>query len=404
MKLLFCTPFYPYPLNIAGKVGFYNLLKHLSRHHDITLVALFDPREDEHSAALESFCAKVVTVGRKLFTLRQDLLSSFSPLSMSFVIRHRYNPEMRERIKSLANNEKFDVALYIFTQSAAYLQDRIGIPQVLIEEDILYQKAKRQFGIIKWTQPLCKVTNYIEYLKIRNFEIKAWAKADAIVTVTESDKQKIKGIAPRLKVVAIERGVDMEYYKPERKEADLKDRVMFLGAVSNNLNVDGARFFLEKIWPIILSKNPTAEFKIIGNGFGNIFNRDRYENIEEIGFVEDTRTYFNTSKVFVVPLLNSSGIRLKILEAMAAGCPVVTTRIGCEGINLSDGKDAFIRDDAAGFAEAVLELMSDTQTRMHFSKNAREKVARSYTWDLVTDKFNVFLEAITKDRFLKNGG
>jgi len=385
MKVLFVTPFYPYPLDIAGKIGLYNFLKCLSKYHHIILLSFFNPEQDLYTPLLKDYCAEVITIKKikKEPAPYISFIKTIFPFTMPCLIRSRYEPLMRKKLVELINAEKFDIILYEFTQSAIYIQSNISTPQVLVEDDISYLNAERRFDVVPWRSPLLKLINYVEYLKLRRFERKAWTKVDTVVTLTESDKERIKQINPNVNVAAIVRGVDFEYYKPNRKEQDLKEQVLFLGAAENTLNIDGIGFFLQKIWPLILCKKPKTTFRIIGKGFGDVFNKTKLKNVEEIGFVKDTRPYFDSSKVFVVPLLNSSGIKMKMLEAMAMGIPVVSTSIGAQGIDAENGKDIIIADKPQDFAESVLRLLEDKMLREKIGINSRKLIESKYNWDII---------------------
>ncbi|MFH0731795.1 MAG: glycosyltransferase family 4 protein [Candidatus Omnitrophota bacterium] len=406
MKLLIVCPFFPYPLDVGGKVAIYNNIKQISRNNDITFLCLLHPQEDkENPKLLEDICKKVIIVKKtikprnpncflRIASRLINYVMRFSPFCMPSLLKYRYDNELKTALLFILK-EDFDLICYEFTQSISCIVKNSSTPQVLVEYDIMYLKCWRQMKLIAWTKTFDKLTAFIECLKIRFLETRAWRKVDHIITMTEIDKDVVVEVNPSLNVTAIPRGVDTAYYVYDRNEQNTDDKILFVGSAVNTLNIDAVKFFLREIWPKVLSQKPSTEFIIIGNGFTDIAAKSYSKNVKLLGFVEDMRPYLKSSKVFVVPLLNGSGIRMKILEAMSAGCPIVTTSIGREGINLVDGKDAFIRDDPEAFADAILILMDNAGLRNEFSKNAREKIVKNYTWALIGERFNLLAKSLT---------
>ncbi len=409
MKILIVSPFFPYPLDVGGKVSIYNYIKQLNREHNITLLCILHPEEDkENTELLKDICEKVIVVKKRIKPRNRSrflriilriakYITAFLPFCMPFILSYRYEPELKMKLSSLLK-EGFDLICYEFTQSIRYIQKNVNIPQILVEHDISYIKWERQIRLLPWYKIFNKLIIFADYIKLYLLETKAWKQVDHIITMTEVDKNIIKTFNPCLGVTAIPRGVDIEYYRSERNEQELEDMILFVGSAVNTLNIDAIRFFLKDIWPKILSRKPSAEFIIIGKGFNGVIAESFGKNVKTLGFVEDMRPYLKSTKAFVVPLINASGIRIKILEAMAAGCPIVTTSIGCEGIDLVDGEDAFIRDNTDAFADAVLRLMDSEKLRRKFSKNVREKAERNYTWEASVKMFNLLAESLKKGK------
>jgi glycosyltransferase involved in cell wall biosynthesis len=141
-------------------------------------------------------------------------------------------------------------------------------------------------------------------------------------------------------------------------------------------NIDGIEFFLGKVWPLVLASRPDARFLIVGRNppAALVALAQGLKNVEFTGFVDDVRTYVHASHAFVIPLLVGGGTRIKAFEAMAMGCPVVSTAIGIEGLGADKDKHYLERDDPASMAAALLELLRDDTLRNDLARQARELV------------------------------
>jgi len=211
-------------------------------------------------------------------------------------------------------------------------------------------------------------------------------RLDLNVMMSPVDAARLKVLAPRARTVVVPNGVDTEYFRPPGVEAEVPGRVTFLGPTYMFPNRDAVDFFLADVWPTVRRRSPDSTFITIGKV--SAADRARYEAIKGVnclGYVPDIRPHMAQGACTVVPIRVGGGTRLKILDAWAMGRAVVSTSIGCEGLEAVDGKNILIRDDPASFAEAVSLVLSDRQVRLRLGSAGRETVMRTYAWEVIGD-------------------
>ena len=215
---------------------------------------------------------------------------------------------------------------------------------------------------------------------MRRYEIDGWKRFDRIITMSDVDRQHVLSEWPEAPVDVVPNGVDVETL---RKKTDEETRnILFVGWMRHLPNRDAIAWFVSEIWPLIKSANVAVRLQIIGKGLQGELRAalDSDERVEYLGYVDDVTGFVQRACVSVVPIRVGSGSRLKILESMALGTPVVSTTIGCEGIEAKDGEELIIADDPQGFAQSVLELLYDKDKRTRIAANARRLVEQHYSW------------------------
>jgi len=206
--------------------------------------------------------------------------------------------------------------------------------------------------------------------------------------------------ADRISVVPT--GVDLQqYFVTGATELSEEGRILFLGSMDWEANIDGVDYFCQEIWPSIKAAVPHAKFSIVGRNPPARINRWASEDIEITGRVNSVVPYLKRAAVFVVPLRIGGGTRLKIYEAMAAGKAVVSTSVGAEGLDVTHGKDILLADDSESFSKAVVELLRDRQSRCSYEKQAAN-LAAQFDWAVIAKQFEEILaRAIQRSR--RNG-
>jgi glycosyltransferase involved in cell wall biosynthesis len=200
-------------------------------------------------------------------------------------------------------------------------------------------------------------------------------------------------------------GVDVEFMQPVPTAEQIDGRVVFLGPTYMFPNKDAVEFFLAESWEQVRSGYADASLTLIGRSKPD--DRERYEAspaVTSAGYVEDVRPYIGAAQCCIVPLRVGGGTRLKILDYWAMGKAVVSTTLGCEGLDAVDGENIIIRDDPAEFAEAVVQVLSDPSLRGRLERNARTTAEEVYSWDIIGEGLRSAYQSILRLEGQKNGG
>jgi glycosyltransferase involved in cell wall biosynthesis len=218
-----------------------------------------------------------------------------------------------------------------------------------------------------------------DWLKKLNFYKNAYRCFDKIIVFTEEEKKAVRALSPRADISVVPIGVEIESYK-FKSNSDSPLDLIFVGYMGHYPNVDGITYFCNKIFPMVQKKLPLVNLHIIGSKMnGELSSVSGNKNIQIIGEVEDIRPYLAKAKVFVAPLRLGRGLRVKILEAMAMGLPVVATSVACSGIRAAAGKSILIADRPHKFSADIIRLAQDEGLRNDIAANARNIVERYYS-------------------------
>lgn len=224
------------------------------------------------------------------------------------------------------------------------------------------------------------------------YEKEAAAKSDGIIAVSELDRKAFAEIyhLPSKKVLSVENGVDVDYFYAMDAKTDYK--IVFIGNMGYSPNAQAVRYFVKEVFPEVLRKYPQASFYAVGTNPGQELKKLKAENIMITGRVSDVRDYLKIAHVVCVPLLAGSGTKYKVLEAMACEKPVVTTHIGAEGLNVSDGENILIADSAGEIAKRIGHLFEDQDRCRTIGRKAREFILKNHDWNAVLPKINDWAE------------
>jgi glycosyltransferase involved in cell wall biosynthesis len=205
---------------------------------------------------------------------------------------------------------------------------------------------------------------------------------DGILSVSDRDGDMFRRIAPEPPVYAVPNGVDLSRFTPRGIEREPRSLV-FAGVMNYPPNNEGVRRFLGEILPLVAASVPDVRVTIVGPKPSRAVRRKSSERVRVTGYVHDIRPYLEGAEVFIAPLYAGGGTRLKILEAMAMGTPVVSTSIGCEGLPVSHGEHLLVADSPDAFADSVLKLFRDTRLRAALAARGLEVVRNAFGWDRI---------------------
>lgn len=389
MNILFLTTKLPYPPDSGAKIRDFNLIKEISKRHNITLISFIqNEKENMNLEFLRPYCKSIEIVKEKgkvnLFI--SAIISLFT--KKPFTIAKFYSFRMKQKIKTILNNNKFDLIHCSHLHMAQYIENIKNIPRILDEHNVevflIRRYLKVQKNLIKKI-----IVFFLQYLKLAKYESAIARKFDYCLAVSETDKKNLEVIAPNITVSVISNGVDVDFYRPQYEKSQLNS-LIFTGVMDWFPNEDAILYFYEKIWPLIKKEVKDVHLYVVGHRPSDkVLSLSRQErNIIVTGYVDDVRSYIAKSSIYIVPLRIGGGSRLKILEAMAMGKTIISTSVGCEGLGVVNNENILIADSPEEFAKKTVLLLTDRELRERLGISARKMVTNKYSWEIIGAKLN----------------
>jgi len=391
MKILMLTPYLPYPLYSGGQIRTYNLLKNLAQKHEITLFSLIKTKEErKYISELEKFCRKVEVFKRseRPWTLKNILRTGFGFYPF-LVVRNLSSEEKRAVAKKL-KEEKFD----LIHAETFYVMPNIpqtSVPILLVEQTIEFLVYQH---FVETTSPLLRFFLSVDVLKIKFWEKHFWKKANKVVAMSEADNKIMRREVSNLDVAIIPNGVDIDFFSKVKREKG-EERVLFVGNFKWLQNKEAVGVLVEKVWPKVIQKIKGASLSIVGRYPTPKIKSYAGKSITILENVKDIRKAYQAADLLLAPIFGPGGTRYKILEAMAAGLPVVTTPWGIEGLGARDGWEVIIREDPSGLAEAVVKILTDRVLYQKLAKAGKKFVEENYNWRIISSKLDRLYEEVS---------
>lgn len=396
MKILFVTPCLPSPPGSGAARRMHSLISGLARSHSVSVLSLIQPGEDHtvYLSATRQYCDEVVTVENDRYGLSNagkrslQLRSLGSPNSYERLVHHR--PALQAALDRMLERMHYDIINVEFTQMA-YCRFPGTAKLVLDEHNIEYDIQYRTFAAE--TGAARKLYNYMNYVKLRREEQGAWRRFDGCAVTSARDQQMMLHDLPQLRTAVVPNGVDTSFFCP-RDTTPEPQTLVFFGAIHYYPNRDGLLFFLHEVMPRLKERYPLLKLVIVGPSPPDEISRLAGEDVTITGFVDDVRPYLERASMVIAPLRIGGGTRLKILEAMAMGKAVVSTQLGAEGIDVTDGQDILLADTAGEFAAQVGLLLDEPALARRLGGAARHLVARTYDWQVSVRRLEDFYQAL----------
>ena len=378
LNVLFVSPYPIEPPIHGGGVFMNQTVRHLARQSRLHLLCLLDQPDDlETNQKLREVCASAE------FMIRWKEPSSGIGSLTPHAARKFYHPDLLWKIHRILFEQNIDILQLDYTQLAGYAPDFHRIATFLFEHDVLFQSIarsiKRQRSLGAWLQ------YGHEYLRALRFERRALGRFDAVQACTIVNRQHLESFAWNAAPVVegLRAGIDVDRYRYV-EEGREPDTVLFVGNFQHLPNQDGLRFFLTRVWPSVRKRRPQPRLVIVGAKAPPAFQKSvEQPGVEFAGRVLDIRQPFQRYAVFVCPVLVGSGVRVKLLEAFAAGIPVVSTSLGAEGLTNSDQPLFEQADKPDDFAARVLALLDDPARGRTLARRARREVEDN--WNMETN-------------------
>jgi glycosyltransferase involved in cell wall biosynthesis len=389
MKILMLTPYLPYPLVSGGQIRTYNLLKNLSKQHDITLFALIkEERERQYIKYLEPFCKKIKVFKRSTrpFTLTNIFRAGFS--LYPFVVTRNLVPETSEAVKAELASQDYD----LIHAETFYMMPNIpktSIPIILVEQTIEYlgYQSYAQSSKLWFLKPFL----YIDIFKIKYWENYFWRNCSRLITMSQNDKDYILEENPQIPHVdVVANGVDADFFDAVPKKLPSKPTILFVGTFAWLPNVQAVNYLVQEIWPIIREKLPQAHLHIVGfRPTPEIQSYNKLPHVQVSGSIKDIRSAYSSAHVLLAPVMWGKGTRYKILEAMATKTPIVATPLAVEGIEgLVPNEHVLIGSNPEELADATIKALLDKTFQKELGLKSYQLVNEKYNWQAISKELD----------------
>ena len=387
MRILFFSPRVFWPADSGARIRDHYLLRALASRASLTFLGICLPEEVNSLPQLKNGLnlppeAIRLVPQRARYSAWKLLRGFIGPTPLS--ILNYYDEKVGGELQRLLQERSFDIVQIEGIHLAGYLpiiRSSPSRPLVIcdwhdVESD---RMARYSEHAPNWLQEVyARRTTGL----LRSAERKLLAQCDAHVMVSDRDLQLLRGMVPQIRAQVIENGVDVGLYTaPPDSAEEASTCVVFVGSMDFHPNIDAATYFAREVWPKIHTQAPGLQFVIVGSRpVAAVRELAKLPGVVVTGTVEDVRPYYRKALLAVAPLRIAGGTRLKILEAMAAGVPVVATRIGAEGLEIKSEQDFLLGDTPDEIASAVSRLYSSPALRRQLSTRGRELVTARYDW------------------------
>ncbi len=399
-RLLFLAHLLPWPLDGGGQIKSFHTLRILSRRFDMTLLA-FVRKKDELDAAGEAALRPLLAGPNALRTILIPRSPAINALSAaralrtgaSFIIGRDAVPAMREAVERTLAETNFDAVHVDHLQMAQFVPSDLAKKTrvVLDHHNIEHRIPQRLAQTPGAANPLMRWYWKQEWPKLRDGELAACRRCDRVLVVSDEDKDGLVALAPdlasRLDVVPI--GVDTQYFAPAQAWRHGNRTLLSIGTMFWPPNVDSMLYFCADVLPKIKARVPNVKVNIVGarpTEAVRALARHDPKTVIVTGSVPDVRPFGEDCGAFIVPLRAGSGMRVKILNALAMGLPVVSTSVGAEGIEVTNGENIVLANGTEDFADAVVRVLTEPALAEKIARGGQNLMDARYAWDRVGER------------------
>ncbi len=381
MKVLLLTQVLPYPPDSGPKVKTLNVLKYLAQYHEVTLVSFVRGDQSAEVKQLERYCRAIHTVPMERAVVHDAVAMARSFLSSQpWMMVRDDRAAMRQLVDRVAAETRFDIVHADQLNMAQYAERVPDARKVLDAHNALWLLYKRLWQTMG--DGPRKILLGRDWKLIKTYEGRVCRDFDAVLAVSDEDKAALEeamGCHGNITVIPIAVDTDEVAYVNRLSEAD---HILHIGTMYWPPNIDGILWFIREIYDRVRAQRPGVNFDVVGarppqeivelgkNGSG----------INVTGYVDDPTPYLQKAGVMVVPLRSGGGMRVKILNALSQGLPIVTTALGCEGIAVEPGKHVLVADTPEEFAQAALRLLEDKALAAELGRNGRQLIQSTYDY------------------------
>ena len=385
LNILFVTAHFPYPIVGGERVKQYHIIKHLAKNNNVNIVSF-----DRNYPVTENDVKQMKEMGIESYVFHLNKFKSYfsaalySPFRHPLEIEFFWDGRFRNKINEIIRTQKIDLIINYFLRTAEFVKN-FKIKKILMAEDCRWFYQQKTYKISK--NPRQKLIRYFESVKLRNYESAIMDYFDLTTLVSQKDLDCMKTVNQNAKLEILTNGVDTEKYLIKNNSENRKD-LIFVGKLDVWINRLMLNKIINKIFPKIKSQIHDIKLHIVGANPAKDLLKKSDSNIIVHNYIEDFSGLLNESAVFLHPHEGGSGIQNKLLEAMACGCPVVTSVSGANGIEIINGETGFIANTYNDFIRYALNILNDLELRKKISANSRAYIEKHHKWEYVFQKLD----------------
>ncbi len=392
MKVLIPMPFSPVPPDFGGALRVYHMVRQVAKRHRVTVLTYGTP-EDAARIRREFDLAEVRVVAPTWKAASRRAGQLFSTFTRhSFFQQSVTGAAFQAQFDDLLKGEDFDVVQTEFSHLGPFSLKTRAL-KILDTHNVEYDNFRRMFQSTAWG--LKKLHYGLEYQKMKADEL-AWCRLQDVVLTTSDRDKELFARDLQTPLCVVPNGMDGDYFTPRSDIDPEPESIVFTGMMAYVPNHDGITWFLDQVFPSIQAQVPRVKLYVVGKNPPEEIKARANDSVVVTGTVPDVRPYVWRSSVYVVPLRMGGGTRLKVAEALAMKKPMVSTRVGCEGIDLKDGESVLLADSASDFASAVVRLLGDVRLRKVLSENGAQVAKRKYDWNVIGETLEEIYQRYAK--------
>jgi glycosyltransferase involved in cell wall biosynthesis len=392
MKVLQLCNKVPYPEKDGGAIGINVFSREFLRAgHKVKMLAM---NTTKHFVDIQSIPAEFRNgIGLETVTVDNSVKPAKALMALlkgeSYNISRFYSKEYEEKLEAILNKETYDVVQVEGLYVASYIPNIRKLskaPIIMRAHNVEWKIWERLADEEK--NPLKK--SYLKILRrqLRKYEENAVNLCDGITTTTVNDMNLLKVMGCKTPIAHIPFGINVSRYSPVQSPEP--NTLLYIGALDWLPNLQALEWFLKEVWNKVNSVLPDVKLHIAGRNMPENIKAGEYSNVIFHGEVENALTFMNTYNIMLSPLLAGSGVRVKIIEGMALGKPIVTSTVGIEGIECNYGKDVMVADTPDEFCNAIKQLIQNPNFTRHLSANARTFALTNHDIQKIVEKLVAF--------------
>lgn len=384
------------PADTGGRIRSYNILRHLSHQHSVTLLSYYGGHRDK---TYEEAIADQVPGAVAIATLASEGSSLIRglhylwhlPSRVPYAVSKFTSRTVKRLLEGWMVDGRFDVAVCDFLSASLNFPSLLTTPTVLFQHNVESVLWKRQAHYAP--NLITRFAFALEAARMARYERSTLRRFSHIVAVSETDHKQLSRMVDEALITVVPTGVDLRDFCPSPGPDSTRPVVAFVGSMDWEANIDAVEHFCREVWPTVKVQIPNARFQIIGRNPHPRVRNLACDSVEVTGSVPSVADHLRQASVVVVPLRIGGGTRLKIYEAMAMGRAVVSTSVGAEGLDVRPNQDILLADGTSEFAECVVRLLNDGELRQSLASAARE-TAVQHDWSVIAKCFAEVLERV----------